>query len=55
MQQFGGFCHQLKVRQAIGRLDSIQAVCQRMKRLETFWYLAAHNFDLFSKIKRKMK
>jgi hypothetical protein len=32
------------------RKDSIQAVCWRIRRLEAFLYLAAQNFDLFSKI-----
>ncbi len=35
---FGGFFHQIKVRRQIGRKDSIQAVCRRMRRLERFLY-----------------
>jgi hypothetical protein len=31
----------------IGRIDSIQAACRRMLRLEAFLYLAAQNFKLF--------
>jgi hypothetical protein len=52
---FGRFFHQIKVRQPIGRKDSIQAVCQRMSRLEAFLYLAAQNFELFSKFMIKIK
>jgi hypothetical protein len=37
----GGLFHQIKVRQQIGREDSIQAV--RMRRLEGFLYEAATN------------
>jgi hypothetical protein len=36
--------------QPIGRKDSVQAVCRRVRRLETFLYLAAQNFELFTKI-----
>jgi hypothetical protein len=47
VQHIGGFFHQIKVCQRIGRKDSIQAACQRMRRLEAFLYLAAQNFKLF--------
>ncbi len=43
-----------KMRQPIGRKDSIQAVSQRMRRLEALLYLAP-NFELFSKFKIKIK
>jgi hypothetical protein len=50
VHHFGGFFHQIKVRQPIGRKDSIQAVCRRMRRLEALLYLEVQNFELFSKI-----
>jgi hypothetical protein len=50
MQHFGGFFHEIKVRQLIGRKDSIQTVCGRSKSLEAFLYLAAQNIELFSNI-----
>jgi hypothetical protein len=51
VHHFGGFFHQIKVRQE----DSKQAVCRRMRRLEAFLYLAAQNFELFSKIQKKKR
>ncbi len=39
----------MKASQRIGRKDSIQAACRRMRRLEAFQYLAAQNYKLFSK------
>jgi hypothetical protein len=53
VHHFGGFFYQIKVRQPIGRKDSIQAVCRRMRRLEAFLYLEVQNFEFFSKIKDK--
>jgi hypothetical protein len=50
IQHFGRFFHQIKVRQPIGRKDSIQTVCRRSKGLKAFLYLAAQNFELFSNI-----
>jgi hypothetical protein len=35
-QHFGGFSHQIKVRQPIGRQDSIQTVIQASRRLDSF-------------------
>jgi hypothetical protein len=49
------FFHQIKVRQPIGRKDSIQTVCRRMRRLDAFLYLAAQNFELFSNIQHQKK
>jgi hypothetical protein len=49
-QHCGGFFHQIKVRQQIGRKGSIQAACLRQTRLESFLYYAAKNFELFLKI-----
>jgi hypothetical protein len=39
-KHFGEFFHQIKVRQQIGRKDSVQAVCLRMWRLEGFLWTA---------------
>ncbi len=49
VQHFGGFFHQIKVRQPIGRKNSI-TVCRRSRRLEEFLYEAAQNFEVFSNI-----
>jgi hypothetical protein len=55
-QHFGGFFHQIKVSQPVGRHDSIQAVCQRMRRLEAFLYLfSASELRTFSKIQDQNK
>ncbi len=51
VQRFGRFfLLQIIVRQRIGRKDSLQAACRRV-RLESFFYLEAQNFKLFLKIK----
>ncbi len=52
VQSFGGFFHQRKVSQPIGRKDSIQTVCRRSRRFEAFLYEAAQNFEalVFSNI-----
>jgi hypothetical protein len=42
------FFHQIK--EKIEREDYTQPVCQRMRRLEGFLYLAAKNFEFFYKI-----
>jgi hypothetical protein len=52
---FGGFFHQMKVRQPIGRQDSMQTVILTSRRLESFLHEAAQNFELFSKFKIKNK
>ena len=54
-QPFGRFFQQIKVWQPIGRKDSIQTMCRRSRRLETFLYLAAQNFELFSNIQDQNK
>jgi hypothetical protein len=38
------------VRQPIGRKDSIQTVILTSRRLDSFLYAAAQNFEVFSKI-----
>ncbi len=47
---FGGFFHQMKVRQPIARQDSMQTVIQTSRRLESFLHEAAQNFEVFSNI-----
>jgi hypothetical protein len=49
-QHFGGFFQQIKVRQPIGRKDSKQTVIPTSRRLDSFLYKAAQNFELFSNI-----
>jgi hypothetical protein len=44
-QPFGGFFQQIKVRQPIGRKDSIQIVIRTSKRLDSFL-----NVEVFSDI-----
>ncbi len=46
VQSFGRFFHQIKVRQPIGRKDSTQTVIQTSRRLDSFLYEAAHNFEV---------
>jgi hypothetical protein len=50
VQPFGRFFHQLKVRQPKGRMDSIQTVIRTSRRLDSFLYEAAQNFDVVSNI-----
>jgi hypothetical protein len=47
---FGGFFHQMKVRQPIARQDSMQTVIRTSRRLESFLHEAAQNFEVFSNI-----
>jgi hypothetical protein len=47
-QNFSGFFHQVKVRQPIGREDSMQNVTRRSRRLDSFLHEAAQNFEVFS-------
>jgi hypothetical protein len=49
-QYVGGFFHQIKVCQPIGRKDSMQTVIQISRRLDLFLLEAAQNFELFSNI-----
>jgi len=49
-ESFGGFVQQIKVRQPIGRKDSIQTVIPTSRRLVSFSYEAAENFEVFSNI-----
>jgi hypothetical protein len=47
---FGGFFHQMKVHQPIGRQDSMQTVIRTSRRLDSFLHKAAQNFELLSNI-----
>jgi hypothetical protein len=47
---FGGFFHQMKVRQPIGRQDSMQPVIRTSRRLDSFCHEAAQNFEPLSDI-----
>jgi hypothetical protein len=47
---FGGFFHQMKVRQPIGRQDSMQTMILTSRRLDSFLHEAAQNFELLSNI-----
>ncbi len=46
-QHFGGIFHQIKVRQPIGRQDSMQTVIRTCMRLDSFPYEAAQSFKVF--------
>jgi hypothetical protein len=50
VQPFGGFFLQIKVRQPIGRKDSIQTMIRTSKRFDSFLYEADQNFEVFSNI-----
>jgi hypothetical protein len=53
---FGGFFHQMKVSQPIGRQDSMQTVIRTSRRLESFLHEEAQNFELLSNIQdQKLK
>jgi hypothetical protein len=54
-QNFVGFFQQIKVRQPIGRKDSKQTVIPTSRRLDSFLYEAAQNFELFSNNQDKKK
>jgi hypothetical protein len=49
---FGRFFHQIKVRQPKGRKDSIQTVILTSRRLDSFLYEAAQNYEVFSNIQK---
>jgi hypothetical protein len=50
VQHFGGFFHQIKVRQPIGGKYSRKAMIQTSRRLDSFLHEAAQNFEVFSNI-----
>jgi hypothetical protein len=47
---FGGFFHQIKGREPIGRKDSKQTVIPTSRRVDSVLYEAAQIFELFSYI-----
>jgi hypothetical protein len=47
---YGGFFHQKKVRQPIGRQDSMQTLIRTSRRMDSFLHKAAQNFKLLSNI-----
>jgi hypothetical protein len=49
-QHFGGFFQLIKVRQPIGRKYSKHTVIPTSRRLDSFLYEAAQNFELLSNI-----
>jgi hypothetical protein len=51
VQHYGGFFHYMKVSQPIGRKERIlyKPSAEERGRFGTFLYLAAQNFELFSK------
>jgi hypothetical protein len=49
VQSFSGLFHQIKVRQPIGRKDSTQTVICTRRRLGSFLYEAAQNFEVVFK------
>jgi hypothetical protein len=49
---FGGFFHQVSMRQPIGRQDSMQTVNRTSRRLDSFLHGAAQNFELLIKYSR---
>jgi hypothetical protein len=50
VQPFGGFFQQIKVRQPIGRKDSLQTVIPKSRRLDSLLYEAAQNFEVYKNI-----
>ena len=52
---FGGFFHQMKVRQPIARQDSMQTLIRTRRRLKSFLHEAAQNFELFKYSRSKIK
>ncbi len=54
-QHSGGLFHQIKVRQPIGRQDSLQTWIQTSRRLDSFLHEAARNFEVFQIFNRRLK
>jgi hypothetical protein len=52
IEHFGGFFHQINMRQPIGRKDSIQTAILASRRLDSILYEAAQNFEVFSNIQK---
>jgi hypothetical protein len=45
---FIGFYHQIKVRQPIGKQDSMQIAIRTSRRLDSFLHEASQNLEVFS-------
>jgi hypothetical protein len=54
-ENFGGFFHKIKVRQPIGRQDSMQTVIQTSRRLDSFLQEVAKNFEVFQIFESEIK
>ncbi len=54
-QHFGRFFHQIKVRQPIGRQDSMQTVNRTSRILDSFLHGTAQNFESYKIFKIKTK
>jgi hypothetical protein len=54
-QHFGRFFHQIKVRQPIGRPDSMQTMIRTNRRLDSFLHEAVQNFEVFQIFKNELK
>ena len=50
IEQHGGSFHKIKLRQPIGRQDSMQTVIKTSRRLDSFLHEVAQNFEVFSNI-----
>jgi hypothetical protein len=57
VQYFGGFFHQIKVRQPVGRKDSIKTVIRTSKRLHFCmkWLRTLKSFQIFKSEIKKSK
>jgi hypothetical protein len=55
VQPFGGFFHQIKVCQPIERKDSIHTVIRTSRRLDSFLYEEAQNFEVVSNNRTEIK
>jgi hypothetical protein len=49
-QHFGGFFHQIKVCQPLGRQDFMQTVIRTSRGLDSLLHEQAQNFEVFSNI-----
>jgi hypothetical protein len=54
-QHFGGFFHQIKVRQPIGRQDPMQTVIQTSKRVDSFCMKGLRTLKSFEIFKNEIK
>ncbi len=50
VQHFGGFFHQIS--QPLGRKDSIQVMIRTSRRMDSFLYAAAQDFEVFLNIQK---